>query len=608
MFMDRFELIRIGALMHNIEDDTSFNLVLKKLIDFCFASKGIIYLEVNNIVDFLSSDDGINMTFSHSDIINCCKEFDQIYEVNGNKDTEHIMIEEEYLKKIMEKIDEKGVDYAIELFYENELDSKQKLLYKYKKVRDAIYIFLYNVLIESEIEYNKLFSIDVKQVARMINKTELAEIVNAFIQWENELKNNILYSLYNAGLEFSILTTKKNLINLETFSNKTLYLDTNVLFRLLGLNGEELSRRTETFFEKFKELGIKLKISTLTKNEFDETIKRKVQFIAENMNNSNKYTINSYERFDRNQYSVFQYYLDWKKDKENIKVTSIIPYINTVLKKIVKKFDIEIENKFNKSLIDIEELNAQVAQYKDCRYHHRKADRSIENDIKNYCYMLSLRGKMDIKSISNVDYYILSTDYELIHFDNNNTENYRVVFHPARLYSIVLRFSGRITSTELKSFIKLLKVDIKTEERLSEATRLIINDHLNFYESNQELQKPYMEALIDSQLLDQIDNADISEKREILNNIFEKVSKRRAEESEKKLNEKDIKINELSEKLQKSQRAKNIIVKLLVLLALILVINIKPVKTIIDNKIAFILSFLASVTAIASIFIPHKKR
>lgn len=554
--MDRINLVRIGALLHNIEDSTSFNIVLKKLVDFTFASKNTTVLEVNTIIDFISSEDGICMNFSQSEIIDCCKEFESVYTINGNKDVESILISDEHLVKINEKINEIGLDKMIDKFYHEIIDSKKRVLFKRERISEAIYLFLYNVLIESKIEYSKLFSIDLVEVVRIVKKPEYADIVNDFIQWEDEYKNQILFSLYGAGLEFSILSVKKNLVNLKAFSNKTLYLDTNVLFRLLGLNGEELSKRTEDFLKKFKQLGMNLRISTLTKKEFDETIKQKVIFIIENMHHSSKYTIDGFERLDRDNYSIFQYYLDWKVDKPGVKVMSLIPYINALLKKAITKFDISLESKFDKSNIDEKELSTQINEYKKFRYHNRKTDKLIENDIKNYCYMLALRSEIKITDFSSVDYYLLSTDYELLHFDNNSKDNFRVVFHPARLYSIILQFGGRINTTELMSFIRMLKVDIKTDEKLSESTRLIINDHLNFYESDESMQQPYIDALIESQMLDQIEMADITEKRTLLNAIFEKVSKAKAEEISKKLHDRDQEVIDLKFKLEQSEKFK----------------------------------------------------
>lgn len=550
------DLIRVGALLHNLEDNTSFNLILKKLIDFTFATKGEIELSINQIIDNLSSDGGIYMSFSQTDILTCCREFDNIFYITGNKDHESVRISEEYLETIRNKINAIGLDKMIQRFYDEILDKKKKKTHKHEKIAEAIYLFLYNVLIESEIEYSKLFSIDTKEVARIIRRIEYADIVNDFIQWEDDQKNSILYALYGAGLEFSILSVKKDLVNISAFQNKTLYLDTNVLFRLTGLNGTDLAQRTSDFINRFKKLGMKIKISSLTKKEFDDTIKQKIAFIVENMQNSSKYTINNFERLDRNNYSIFQYYLDWKKSIPNVRITSLSPYIHTQLNKVISQFDISLESKMDKSLVSSEELSAQIDTYKNLRYHNRKSDKLIENDMKNYCYMLALRQKLCIKDYSSVDYYLLTVDYELIHFDNNCKENFRVVFHPARLYSIILRFCGRITTTELMSFIRLLKVDIKTEERLSETTRLIINDHLNFYEADESLQQPYIDALIESQMLEQIDNAEITHKRSMIHEVFEKVSKNKAIEMEKELIINRQTIETLSKDIE-SEKSKN---------------------------------------------------
>ncbi|MDI6452359.1 hypothetical protein [Peloplasma aerotolerans] len=612
--MNKLDLIRVGALLHNIEDSTSFNLVLKKLIDYTFATKNSSYLSVNQIIDYLSSDDGVCMSFSQTEILDCCNEFNTIYSANGNKDLENILISDNYLEEIKGKIDAIGLDIMIERFYTEILDKKKKKLYKLDKISEAIYLFLYNVLIESEIEYSKLFSIDLVEVGRIVRKVEYADIVNDFIQWEDEQKNNILYSLYGAGLEFSILSVKKDLVNLNAFKNKTLYLDTNVLFRLIGLNGEDLANRTEGFLKRFKKLGMIIKISTLTKKEFDDTIKQKIAFIVENMQHSNKYTINSFERLDRDNYSIFQYYLDWKKNKPGARITSLSTYINALLKKTISKFDINLEAKFDKSLISDEELNTQINSYKKLRYHNRKTEKLIENDIKNYCYMLALRKNIEIKDFSNVDYYLLTIDYELIHFDNNSKENFRVVFHPARLYSIILRFGGRITTTELMSFIRMLKVDIKTEERLSEITRLIINDHLNFYESDESLQQPYIDALIESQMLDQIDSADITEKRRMINEIFETVSKAKVIAAEKEIEEKDQKIDDLTNKLIKYEK-RNLLLKKsgIVLIKLIISIAVfyalyKISYLFLDESVSVALSSAISLIGFIVFIFPKKNK
>lgn len=558
--MKDVNLIRIGALLHNLEDESSFNFTLKKLIDFCFAESNLISLKVTEIIDFLNSEKGIHMLFSQSEILLCCKEFLDIYEIKGSKDNEKINISNEYLQKIIYNLQTIDLQKVINQFYEENLDIKIKSFFKKETVLEEIYIFLYNLLIESKVEFNRLFSIQKNEIINYINQKEYAEIINEFINWDNEIKNQILFSIYGAGIEFSILSMKKNLIDIENFKRKIIYLDTNILFRLLGLNGNEFKKRTEDCIKKMFDIGMTLKISFITKNEFDETIKQKINFVNENMQHSIGYTINKYLDFDCDEYSIYHFFLDWKKNKFGVKISSFIPYINALLNNIITSYKIDLETRFNKSLIKSTDIKDLTTEYVTLRNHVRKTDQGIENDVKNYLYILSLRDKINI---NKADYFLLSTDYELISFDKKNVNNTNVVLHPARLLSIILKFFGRITSTELKSFIRMLKVDVKTEGKLLDTTKLIINDQLNFYESKPDLQKPYIEALLNSKIFTKLDLYDNIEKRQLINEIFEQVSKESLIKIKIIDQEKDKLINNQALELKKTKKQFRLFVKLI---------------------------------------------
>ena len=609
--MERINLIRIGSLLHNIEDSSSFNLILKKLVDYTFAFKNTTILSVYEIIEFLSSEDGICMDFGHDEIVECIKEFDSIFNMYGNKDVESIEIDDTYLTKIIEKIKTVDLESVLQQFYDKILPKNKKKLYKKDKITEAIYLFLYTLLIESEIEYKRLFSIDIKGIAKLVRKIEYTDIVNDFINWDDEAKNNILYSLYGAGLEFSILSMKKNLIDVEALKGKTIYLDTNVVFRILGINGPDLQKRTEDFVSRFSKTGMKIKISSVTKNEFDDTIKQKILFLRENLNHSSKYTIEEFQSGDRDQYSFFQFYIDWNKNKNGLKITSLGPYIQALFKKMIRKYKIDLETKIDKTINTKPIIDQLVDEYKEVSSRNRKTLNVIKNDMKNYNYILSLRENKLDKSFLSVNYFFLSTDYELISFDNSNKDNFKVVLHPARLYSIILKFCGRISATELMSFIRMLKVDIKTEERISEATRLIINDHLNFYESDVELQQPYLEALAENHILDRIEKADIPGKREILNEIFEKVSK---EQLRTKQIENDNQVNiifELKKQLDKKNKNEyyiKLIISIVCIIVIALVLFFGFTSELIDEKWASVISGISLIICISPYFIYKKTK
>lgn len=573
--MEKLNQIRIGALLHNLEDSSSFFLVLKKCIDYCFGMKQTTSMSVNEIINFLASEEGVCMDFSQSDIVDCCKSFNMVYKISGHRDRERISISDEVYQNILVKLEEIDFDKLIKHFYEKVLDQSKRKNHHFDKIAEAIYLFLYNLLIESEIEYSKLFQVEKAILAKKVRKIEFVEIINDFIQWEDEVKNNILYSLYGAGIEFSILSVKKDLISLDTLQNRTIYLDTNIIFRLLGLNGPELKERTEDFLKKFQENKMRFCISSLTMKEFESVLRQKVLFIMTNMNYSSKYTIGNYPGFGQDPYSFSNFFIEWRSKHPGAKNTSLVPFINAQLQKMTEQFQIIIEKKFKASILDKDEIDKLVDYYKQVRYHKRKSDSIIETDVKNYLYMLHQRSETNIKNSIFTDFYFLSSDYELIHFDNLNKDNSRVVFHPARLYSVILKFSGRINKTELMSFIRLLKVDIKTEEKVSESTKLIINDQIHFYEQDETMQKPYMDSLFENSALDQIELAEDTEKRSIINDIFEKVSKRLLADKEKEVSILKKEYDMLKQQIEESKKKREITkITILLILKILLIISL----------------------------------
>ncbi len=63
--------------------------------------------------------------------------------------------------------------------------------------------------------------------------------------------------------------------------SKEIYIDTNIIFRALGINGESLKSVMIAFLKKCCQARIKVKISRFTKNEFDNTIDHYISKIAE---------------------------------------------------------------------------------------------------------------------------------------------------------------------------------------------------------------------------------------------------------------------------------------------------------------------------------------
>lgn len=341
--MSNGNLLRISALIHNFEDKTSFQSVLRKVVDFVFISSTRKELKLTEIVQKLKSEKGLLMDFSEEEILNVCKQFEKIYIVEGKKDFQTVKIEEIYYHYLLKQYEDKDIDTIIKDFYEKVVNTDKINKYSLKDTTEAIQIFLYETLLESRNDFNKLFLNKENTEIKRIRTKDVA-IINMFLEWNNTLKDEILESIYFSGYEFAILTVKKNLINKQSFSNKILYLDTNVIFRLLGINGPELQQRSEVYIKRFRKVGIEIRISHITKLEYIKTIENKYNFIQGQMSNTRPANLGKLSQYTLENYTFMNFYIDWSIKGKNKTIKGFKTYLDGLFNKMAAKYGFRIEN------------------------------------------------------------------------------------------------------------------------------------------------------------------------------------------------------------------------------------------------------------------------
>ena len=162
--------------------------------------------------------------------------------------------------------------------YKNKLSlvCGQKTLYEYideylisldieKESSKALILrFLYEMF-TSNLEGYKLIlqeKIDAIEVKSNNYTDKEKEIINNFLAWPDEGKDKAIYDLAGYSLEYCMMTNQKNTsLNIQNLKGKSFYIDTNVIYRALGLNSDNLKVRTHLFLSKFKEVGESLVIS-----------------------------------------------------------------------------------------------------------------------------------------------------------------------------------------------------------------------------------------------------------------------------------------------------------------------------------------------------------
>lgn len=357
--------------------------------------------------------------------------------------------------------------------------------------------------------FNSIIGKDLKAYVDedVINEFKLTpdeiDIINGFMLWKNPEKDQLLYSIVSSCYEYCLITTNKNPnISKSIFKGKKFFLDTNIIFRIAGINHEERRFVTKTFVNKCREVGVSLCYTSAVLDEIYRVINGQIDFIRSITKGQmpiDPAVLTKISRdFECNDF--YTIYCNWCKEPQN-KYNDYISYRNFLLKKIneaICEFEyIDIstfhcENQKRKT-----ELFNDLKAFKSAKRSYRiTTDDSVETDIKQVLFLESIRPK-SAKSLWEMNEYLVSADQLLIAWADNTFDGIPMVVIPSLWLSIILKISGRASSDDYKSFCMFMtlrhhhsnedKININPIEllsRLSEKTidkqikELVINEIL----------------------------------------------------------------------------------------------------------------------------------
>lgn len=329
------------------------------------------------------------------------------------------------------------------------------------------------------------------------------EIINGFMLWQNSEKDKLLYSIVSSCYEYCLITTNKNpSISRSIFKGKKFFLDTNIIFRIAGINQEDRKFVTKTFISKCHEVGVSLYYTSAVLNEVYRVIDGQINFIKKitggqapvEPNIISKISLN----FDYNDF--YAIYCNWCKEPQN-KYYDYISFRNFLLKKInnvIREFEyIDSSKIVSEDKSKSTELFEDLKAFKNSKRSYRTTtDESVKTDINQVLFLKSLRPK-SAKSLWEMNEYIVSADQLLIAWSDKTFDGIPMVVIPSLWLSIILKVSGRASNDDYKSFclfmtlrhhhtnedeININPIDLLT--RLSEKTidkqikELVINEIL----------------------------------------------------------------------------------------------------------------------------------
>lgn len=537
------ELFRLAAILYADNNyEVSTQTIHKKVVESALSASGNQFMSIPSLCTKIS--ELYDLVFSEEDVLNVIlNPKNDGFELSSFQGERMVKLTLQRESVITSKIKDKTIDdYISEFEHIFKLEAKH-----------IIYKFLY-----------ELFNNDIQSFQRLTNiqknsqecsykldnhnyNIQEKEIINGFLQWENPLKDKAIFDLSSYAIEYSILTSDSK-ISIQSLRNKQIYLDTNVIYRALGINGSSREILTRTFLQKFNEVGEKLYISKYTEAEFKDSIK----FHVDNIDKFNTPRISSevYIEASVNE-EIYNYYHKWRTNKANSSTSLFLAHIYQLYEQFKTEYKITIENicPYN---IDNEDIVAQLQQM-STQILSKKAEADIVTyehsayiDAQNILWIEHTRGRV-CRTIHDANSFIISTDQTLRRWDYLRNDDIPTVLLPSQWLSIVLRFLNR-TNNDYKSFVSFL--NLKNNEHIISGEQLqVVLAGIGEITADVETQRQLIDILIDNRFKNILDSGKDNDE------LYDKAKSFAKSETDKEIATLKAKQTDLENKVSKLEHA-----------------------------------------------------
>jgi len=458
------QLFRLAAVLYAGNSyEVSSKTIHRKIIESALLGNSNKPLNIHQLIDYIFNT--YNLCFDENEVTEI---------VTGDKTGENFLLNEkggniivcltEKRKQTLEsRVSNKTIDYFIA-----EFEKEKATLVTGSNCKEIIYRFLYELLSANIESFRKLLN-SKNSITDLINVESESyssierEIINEFLSWDNNDKNKAIFDIASYALEYCMISNNGNgvHIQLNNLKNKIFYLDTNVIFRALGLNGENRQNRTNTFLKKFLESNTTLVISKYSEKEFKDTVAYYISKINKKpiVRKLNPEIFK--ERYFKNVSELYDFYYKWRVGKMNDSLELFEAHVLGLYEKFKVDFKVDsdykipFDEKDEKVEKQITDLSQSIGSYKNAD----GANHGVNADLIDALNVMLVENRREGKSLSIFDtkYFIVSTDQYLRRWDYNRKNATPVIMLPSQWLSILLRFISR-TNDDFKSFVSFLNL------------------------------------------------------------------------------------------------------------------------------------------------------
>lgn len=467
------QLFRLSAVLYADNNyEVAPKTIHRKVIESALLECGMEEYSVHQIIDFIQ--ERYSITFDEElvrEIVTSKKEVGFL--TNHRNGNLYVCLSEKRKQTLQAKISNKTIDFFI-----SEFQGKNTQLVAGIDSKAILYKFLYDIFSTNTYSFQKLIN-NKKDLSGIINlensnySEKEKEIINNFLQWDNFEKNKAIFNIASYALEYCMLTNKNgsHSIQLESLKNKVFYLDTNIIYRALGINGENRQKRTKTFLKKFNDSGEKIIISKSTETEFKDGIKGHVDRIRKyDSPRVNSILFKEVEV----QRDIYNFYHKWRIGKINYNLDLFIAEIYSIYDNFKKEFKIQVDTvkPFDNNDKKVDELLKNYT-YSISTFKQNEGNEIIGSatiDAENILW-IEMKRENKVQNIFDTKYFFISSDQSLRRWDYQREDKTPIVLLPSQWMSILLRYLNR-TEDDFKSFVSFL--NLKNSEVLINSEKLHI--------------------------------------------------------------------------------------------------------------------------------------
>lgn len=457
--MDIKTIIRTSAIIYADETRTvSTQTIQRKFIEAVYIDNSNKSLVINDLITEIEKK--FNLSFSIEEtttIINKAdKEFFDIQHNGRNIENTIIKLSGsrfQYLKN-------KEISNDFEKFTKEFSETCKDCKLTDNQIKDILFKYLYELLNTNIQLYSNILKPLSQQHNFTIDSTKFKDqeiwVINEFLSWNNPDKNKALFKIISYCIEYALVANHSSGDNtyLASLRNKLFYLDNNILYRALGINGNTRKQRTVVFLKKCIESGQKLSISKFSKKEFIDTIEyhinqlKKLPFGRINPNLFSKYCASP---------SFYEFYHTWRNGRITYGFDSFHAFVLSEYDSILRTYKIDEDYKIpydekNPEIIgEIEIYKNEIQSIKSYGF-----DDSHRFDAQN-CYFIEKKRTDNNRNIQDTKYYLITTDQKLKKWDDSHSKNQSITLLPSHWMGLLLKYFSR-TDDDFKSFVSFLRL------------------------------------------------------------------------------------------------------------------------------------------------------